>query len=366
MKKYISLFLIMVLLLSVISACKFQKNNPQNSVTSSTIPNIETSNSIASSTVSNTGTSSTSDSSQANSGYFGTKDEKLISILKSAIPKGGNIAYFYSGDLEGNKKSEAFAFVGTSAFNNLYNDHSIDADLWFITANGAKKVYKSYQSVTFQPYVWTVGNLQMLKVENSGGGSSSNSLAWIVQNGSPVECGIGMGMSSIGDSRNFVTIGDGFDAYTDITFKADGSSDSITVGHTYKIYYFYWDGSVFKEYGGIKISLKQLLAVSGAKQIIDQIQSKGYQIGDIFYRANNIININYNTLADEDAVKAHTDYSISYDNATLLYQNNSVKLVKMDHNSEADATLEQSDYGGSYIAAINPSIASYPSKFPLE
>ena len=345
MKKNIGLFLMIVLLLTITSGCKFQRNNQQNSSTSSAVPS--------------TVTSSMSSSSQANSGYYGTKDEKLISILKSVIPKGSNIVYFYSGDFEGNKKSEAFAFVGT-------NDNSnIDADLWFVTANGAKDIFKSYQNENnaFQPYIWTVGDIKMLKFE-SYGVSGTASYVWVVQNGNPIQCGIGMEMTYSGDGKNFDSTGQDFDWGTDTIYNSNDSSFTSSSGHTYKEYYFYWNGSAFKEYGGIKISLEQLLAVNGAKQIIDQIQSKGYQIEDIFYRSNNIININYKTNPEKNVDSNDKDFSITNDNATLLYQNNTVKLVNA--NDDSTATLENSDYGGIYSAALNPSIASYPSKFPLE
>lgn len=289
--------------------------------------------------------------------------EKLRDVLKAAIPKGSNIIYFYSGDLEGNGKTGAFAFVGKKEVD------GVNADLWYIHANSAKKVYSSFGSVEFEPKIWSVGNNKMLKVERSGGGSGTKSLAWIVKNGNPVECGIGMELSYLGDNRNFEAIGGGgdFDGVTYISFDPS-YPNSMTCCHTYKEYYFYWDGERFKEYGGIKITLKQLSSVSGAAQIINQIKSKGYQIGDIFYRGNNIININYSQLSDQNAAKHHKDYSIYHENATLLLQNHTVRLINAEANNlnSFTTTLEQSDYHGIYKAAFYPDRAVYPGKFPVQ
>lgn len=121
-------------------------------------------------------------------------------------------------------------------------------------------------------------------------------------------------------------------------------------GHTWKNYYLYWDDG-FYEYGGIKISEDELLRCEGAKEIVDLIKDGGYSITDIFYRENNIININY------------TDQDINR-NATLLLKGNQVRLKQVvDYGTEE---LDKSDFGGTYDAAFIPSIATYPEEFPVD
>ena len=122
------------------------------------------------------------------------------------------------------------------------------------------------------------------------------------------------------------------------------------LAHTWKPYYLYWDGN-FKEYGGIEISVDDLLTCSGAQQYIDMIQNQGFQIDDIYYRANGIININYS---------AEEDNSIRFDNMTLIRSGNSVTVKQISQDS---GDLFSYSYGGIYHPALAEDIATYPDSF---
>ena len=146
-----------------------------------------------------------------------------------------------------------------------------------------------------------------------------------------------MNLSYLGNGQ-FTTIGDAFDA---------GSTDGQKCGHTYKSYYLYWTADGLKEYGGLKITLQQLLKVNGTQVIIDAITKSGYTIDEIYYRANNIININYHS-SDKDG-------DVDYENVTLLYKNNTVTPVLVYTNSNTSGTenfneknLKDFSYGGIY------------------
>ena len=110
-------------------------------------------------------------------------------------------------------------------------------------------------------------------------------------------------------------------------------------GHTWKDYWFYWDGESFREYGGVKITEKQLRNCEGAAAILDAIKAEGESINDIFYRGNGIININHSYTVEPG--------NVYYYHTTLQLED--AKAMKV----ETDET------GGIYRAALIPDIATY-------
>jgi len=251
---------------------------------------------------------------------------------------------YYDYDSDGIK--EAFAFAGTAG-----DDSDVDpiiGELWFINDTGAQKVsdtdgyWRINEIHTFGEYTFAVLSKWF----------ATGDLAYIygVRNGEPYK-------------ENISGCGGGFCQTDDVNFTMthsayDGIFDAglgFSIGHTWKNYYFYWDGQTtsFKEYGGLKITEEQLLQCSGAKAILDEIKAAGNIIGNIYYRANNIININY---SESD------NYGVSYKNATLILENGSVRLKRIYDWSDSD--LENSSYGGIYEAALISAIAVYPDSFP--
>ncbi len=94
--------------------------------------------------------------------------------------------------------------------------------------------------------------------------------------------------------------------------------------------------------------------------IIDVITKSGHTVDEIYYRANNLININYHSGDKQNG---------NFDNVTLVYKNNAVtpKLVYPRPNSNTESFNEKNlsdfSYGGIYQAALFPKIATYPDKF---
>lgn len=265
--------------------------------------------------------------------------------LKSILAKytSDKVVFFQSFAIDSNQNA-AFAVTGT--------------DIWYITASGAQKLKSGIclpqDNQPDTSVIWTVDGTTIFKFENIPGGSSTESYAWYVKDGKPVELSYtGMSLSYIG-SGQFTTIGEGFDS---------NFTDGLGVGHTYKTYYLYWSNDGFKEYGGLKITEQQLLKVNGAQAIIDAISKSGHTIDDIYYRANNIININYHSGDKQNG---------DFDNVTLVYKNNTVtpQLAYADPTgSKAEDfngnNLSDFSYGGIYQAARFPEIATYPDKFPV-
>lgn len=152
----------------------------------------------------------------------------------------------------------------------------------------------------------------------------------------------GMALEQIDDTLNLLICDSAYD------YTADGS------GHTWKKYYLYWDDG-FKEYGAIYISEEDLEKCEGAKDILSQIASKGGIVTNIMYRENGIININIEMIDDTYLVN---------ENVTLKLNGNSVSLVTVNDYGEDE--VQKSSYGGIYLEARYPDIASYPDSFPIK
>jgi hypothetical protein len=268
-----------------------------------------------------------------------------LAQLKSTLAKHtkNHIAFFQSFTI-GENQIAAFAVVG--------------GDVWYITALDAQKlksaVYLQTDSQANAPVLWIVDGTVIFKCEDVPGGSSSKSYAWYVKNGKPIELPyIGMRLSYIGNGQ-FTTMGEDFDS---------SFTDGVGAGHTYKRYYLYWTSNGLKEYGGLKITQQQLLKADGAKEIIKAIIKSGHTIDEIYYRANDIININYHSGNKQNG---------NFDNLTLKYKNDTVtpQLVDTEASSAKTENLTESNlsdfsYGGIYKRALYKNIAIYPIKFGL-
>lgn len=269
----------------------------------------------------------------------GSPSAKLKSVLAKYTSE--QISFFESFALDGGK-SAAFAVAGN--------------EVWYVTFGGAGKLKSGIGFLqgdkNAAPVLWNVGGTKIFKCEDVGG-SSSISCAWYVKDGKPVELPhTGMYLTYLGGGK-FTTIGDTFDAVL---------TDGQKAGHTYKLYYLYWSPEGLKEYGGLKITQGQLLKAKGAKAVIDAIVNSGHTVDDIFYRADNIINVNYHNGDSQNG---------SFDNVTLEYKENSVTPKPIADGSDksgsfSGSTLSDFSYGGTYQKALFPDIATYPAAFPAK
>ncbi|WFR59435.1 hypothetical protein QA584_10205 [Anaerocolumna sp. AGMB13025] len=270
-----------------------------------------------------------------------TSEEKLKSIL---LKYTSDQIVFIQSFTTGDNQNAAFAMAGS--------------DVWFITDSDALKLKSNIMYLSdnpsYAPCLWTVEGTIIFKCEEVPGGSSTISHAWYVKDGKPIELpNTGMGLSYLGNGE-FTTIGEDFD----LNF-----TDGIGAGHTYKPYYLYWTTDGLKEYGGLKITQQQLLKVKGAQAVIDAITKSDNTIDEIYYRDNNIININYHSGDRQNG---------DFNNVTLAYKNNTVTpiLAYTDSiSSKAESfnnkNLNNYSYGGIYQAAFFLKIATYPEKVPM-
>lgn len=290
-------------------------------------------------------TSGTASSEASASSTSTASDSAASDPLKSILAKyTTDTVTFFQSFTTGSNQNAAFAFAG--------------GDVWYIDASGAQKLDSgdgyANDDQRYAPVLWTVGDTRIFKFEEVAGGSGSISHAWYVKGGKPVELSdMGMNLSYVG-SGQFMTVGQAFDW---------DFADGIGTGHTYKEYYLYWTADGLKEYGGLKITQQQLLKIKGAREILNAITESGRTVDEIYYRANNIININYHSGDKQNG---------DYDNVTLVYKNNAVvpQLIAGGQSSSETESFDKDNlsdfsYGGIYQAACFPEIATYPDKFPI-
>lgn len=107
-------------------------------------------------------------------------------------------------------------------------------------------------------------------------------------------------------------------------------------GHTWNVYYFYWDNKL-KEYGGTEISIEEFSKYHGSDAILNQISKDGFDITTIYKRDNGIININ---CCDGQSNK----------NVRVLLEGEDVKVLPVTEDYYEEGIIKQ---------ALIPEIATY-------
>jgi len=237
---------------------------------------------------------------------------------------------FWYDDYDGNGAFEAFAFVGEEQ--NPEMDEGYRGEIWFVNCDGAQQLEASPHGIYWgliDTYRFDGRNFAAATTFAQTGGLVN---IWGVYAGEPRHesiSNIGGGLKQI-DDKNFTLWHSAYDF--DVT-------DGVTTGHTWKDYWFYWDGEAFHEYGGAAVTEEQLRKCDGAAEILDAIIATGETIGDIFYRGNGIINVNHLRTYESGRSNYHTILQLS---------GTEVTVVEVEGN------------GGFYLPALAPGIAVCP------
>lgn len=127
------------------------------------------------------------------------------------------------------------------------------------------------------------------------------------------------------------------------------NKDEIEITTENGVYYFCVEGS-FREYGGLEISLVELLNIEDVKieNIVKSLYEEECQIHTIFYRENGIININFSHEYEAGEVRHY--------HLTLRYDGEQIQILPAKSGEKYDE--------GIYLDALIPEIATYPSEFP--
>lgn len=256
--------------------------------------------------------------------YGASDTEDALRRILSVETGVSEYSFFCYDDYDGDGKFEAFALTGAGDGSDGYT-----GELWFVSEYSCEQLRStsSYLGVSAGgPY-----SSKVFMAEEWFGGSGSKSYLWYVRNGQPKYLNI----STISDFSY-----DGGNSFSAYPSAYDMMSDGT--GHTWKRYYYYFDSATerIREYGGLNITKAELLEFEGAEAILAQALDEGWEIGDIYYRANGVINVN---------LHKYDQYSGYNDNLTLHY----------DESSVVD-TAESHYYGGSYEWANTPELAEEP------
>lgn len=277
--------------------------------------------------------------------------ERVLSSFTSDIILG-----VYPGDYNHDRSYEAYALTSK----NEIGEDVLFADgisVWFI--KDEKAVLLLEGNYCIRPKIWDFSDKTLFCFDRSEGNRIYSNVFFTA----------GSAAYSYGEfaarleSKN--TVSNDFYAFVtakDSIYKAASGSYQ---GESVKVYYLYFDGNFFCEYGGTVMTEGELLALDGAKEMLDAIYAGGYSLGDIYRRGNGIININIS--------KDGAGGSVILDNVTLAQKDGGVSLLTLGSSGlallreNAQAVIdnkfsvrEEFSFGGLYSAAAFPDIAVYP------
>ncbi|MCI8793120.1 MAG: prolipoprotein diacylglyceryl transferase [Eubacterium sp.] len=109
------------------------------------------------------------------------------------------------------------------------------------------------------------------------------------------------------------------DSFTSVHSTYDSAYDKsagVTLGHTWKPYYFYYKNGKIYEHNGKKITSSRFMRYKNAEKILKRYRKMG-KVRSIIYRSNGLIHINFE--------KKYNDGDKSYSNVTLHVSGNMLK-----------------------------------------
>lgn len=267
----------------------------------------------------------------------------------------GNIVFSYYNDYDADGLCEMFALVepandseineylGDDSENDIikFQEDNLYGKIWFVNKDGAMEIESDETEYWSSPKSFLIGGHSFIAFEEYAT-TGSRTFIWGVQGGRPYQPNISgkiYGMS-VNEYDELEGISSTYDA-------GILKTDDFMCGHTWKKYYFYFDGKNFREYGGIAINVDDLLRIPDTKKIVDELYSNLYKIDSIYYRDNGIININ---------ISKENENTIDYANITLRYNGNTFDIIPSNYGDYHNL--------GIYEKAFIPAIATYPKKFP--
>jgi hypothetical protein len=144
------------------------------------------------------------------------------------------------------------------------------------------------------------------------------------------------------------------------TVKKYGDSMTVfgepfTGSHTYKNYWFGFDGKHFFEYGGVEIDEEDIKKLAGGAEILDEIKTEG-EITAIYYRECGIININYS--GHEDGVAEGYNFN-RYNTYTLETDGETESLIFLEGGGGIYLQSVTAEYGEDLAVGHYPAGAAW-------
>ncbi len=246
------------------------------------------------------------------------------------------IREFVYADMNGDGKKEAIAITAKSEGDFGYTD----AKVWYVTSTACKKIVacEGWELYPDSFNVYKLKKTRMVTFHAGVGGSGWLTYAYTFNGNQANEVkNIGEGITYLGKNQ-FEVIDSQFDALVDGT------------GHTWNKYYSKWDGKKLVEYGGLKITQAQLKKAKNGAKILKQIKKQG-KVGNIYYRANGMVFVNY--VADGQ----NLNVSLKLKDGVLSYY--------VSKGAYGQTKLEKATSEGIIHKSISQCV-KYPKKFPLK
>jgi hypothetical protein len=244
-------------------------------------------------------------------------------------------------DFDGDGIKEGFVAVE-------YEPNELDMqEIWFVSDTTAIKL----DGNSLSNNEWDVNGTKMIVSGEHGLAMNTLTYVWSVDNGSPKLLAIlsPFGLEYSGGGQ-FLFYDSALDGAWDLLSE---DIEIVTIGRNSKAYYMYWNGEGFIEYAGIRISEDKLRDYDGAAPILDEIKQRGYEITDIIFRGNGVVNVNYRSLLSSNNENA--TFIISKDGKRAEFQKNLSAYM-----SDEEDWLLSGSYGGIYQLSYLNTITGDP------
>lgn len=275
-------------------------------------------------------------------GYTTSVSASTNAQLKETLNKSTKetIQKIYYKDFDKDGKKEAVAITSKEIDELGY----VFGKVWYIDNDQCKYMGESKFSIYKRTIkLCKVKKGYILYFESGAGGSFTISSAYFFGKSGAIE------LNNVYSGIKF----QGKNKFTQVQSTFDGMYDSGLngfTGHTYKQYWFYWNGKKLVEYGGIKISQKQLKQKKGGNSVLKKIKKEKGKVTTIYYRSNGLVNINYKVGKEN-----YSNYNI-----TMKLSKGKLKYYKV--NNYGKSLFEKAQDSGVYLANISTNV-KYPKQF---
>ncbi|MDR1159494.1 MAG: hypothetical protein LBK69_02605 [Syntrophomonadaceae bacterium] len=267
---------------------------------------------------------------------YTVKDSRAVRLANPAQELAALVSpseRFIYGDFDGDGHNEAFAVLGNYTY--FFNEESYELL--------RTDYFSSLPSPPSLSYPWMLDGKELI-YDGANGYSVENSQAVQVFS-------LPYPLTRAGDSDLQFTMT--IEKREAVTTKWDGSG--ITFDSTAKQYWLYWNGERFAEYGGRKLERKELAAFTGGLEILSSLSESGADIGNIYYRDNGIITVNYHREAET------TEQGNHYNNFFRILSYSDAALT--DITEEMTKDWPSRDQGAYLSSAFFDSVNTYSSIF---